>query len=96
MVPAAIREVANTNIRFNEVFLATRVEFDSVAEETGNAKASDFAQVYEGILKRPEIGGCRVSVFHKDDFDDLKYEKNKGALIQVSGAPTRSLKREWL
>jgi hypothetical protein len=81
MVPAAIRELAGTNVRFNEVLLACRVEVDSSAEQTGAHKASDFARVYDGILKKPEIDAARVFVFSSADFDDLKFEKHKGAQV---------------
>jgi len=71
-------ENANTNIRFNEVYLHYRVDFDSVAEEKGTTnrlKASDFARVYEKILANKEIDACRVSVHSPEDVDDLKYKK---------------------
>jgi hypothetical protein len=64
-----------TNVRFNEIYLACRVEVDSVAARTGSMKASDFSRVYEGILSKPEIRGCRVSVYGTGDLDDLKYKK---------------------
>ena len=71
-------ENAKTNIRFNEVYLCYRVDFDSVAEEKGAAgriKASDFARVYEGILANKNIDASRVSVYGPQDIDDLKYKK---------------------
>lgn len=75
MANVACRDNAETNVRFNEIYLACRVEVDSVAAETGSMKASDFSRVYEQILSRPEIRGCRVSVYGPHDLDDLKYKK---------------------
>lgn len=74
----ACLENVKTNIRFNEVYLCYRVDFDSVAEKKGTAdriKASDFARVYEGILANKDIDACRVSVLGPGDVDDLKYRK---------------------
>lgn len=77
MANVACRENAKTNIRFNECYLAARVDFDSVAEAKGGAqiKASEFALVYEGILANKDIRGCRVSVLGPGDIDLLKYKK---------------------
>lgn len=75
MANVACRENAETNVRFNEVYLNRRVEYDSAAVKTGAMTASDFSRVYEQILSRPEIRGCRVSVHGPHDLDDLKYKK---------------------
>lgn len=78
MANVACRENANTNIRFNEVYLCYRVDFDAVCEEKGSdnrIKASDFALVYEGILANKDIRACRVSVYGPDDIRDLKYKR---------------------
>ena len=75
MANVACRDNAETNVRFNEVYLACRVEVDSVAVKTGSMKASDFSRVYEEILSRPEVRGCRVSVHGPQDLNDLKYKK---------------------
>jgi hypothetical protein len=75
MANVACRDNAETNVRFNEVYLAFRVEVDPVAVKTGSMKASDFSRVYEEILSRPEIRGCRVSVYGRQDLNDLKYKK---------------------
>ncbi|RFU34711.1 hypothetical protein B7463_g1639, partial [Scytalidium lignicola] len=75
MANVACRDNADTNIRFNEVYLGARVEVDSVAKQTGSMKASDFSSVYEEILSRPEIKGCRISVYTHEDLKDLKFRK---------------------
>lgn len=75
MATAACRETAGTNVRFNEVYLDRRVEVDSVAEKTGAMKASDFSNVYSGILAHPEIEGCRITVKDDEDLKELKYKK---------------------
>lgn len=71
---AAARELADTNIRFNEVYLALRVLFDEVAEQTGVDKVSDFSKNYEFLLERPDIKGARVFVRNKQELHELKFE----------------------
>jgi len=78
MANVACLENTNTKIRFNEVYLCYRVDFDSVCEEKGTVdriKVSDFARVYEGILANKDIKDCRVSIYGPQDIDDLKYKK---------------------
>ncbi|EED13656.1 short-chain dehydrogenases/reductase, putative [Talaromyces stipitatus ATCC 10500] len=75
MANVACRDNENTNVRFNEVYLATRVEVDSVAEKTGAMKTSDFANVYNELLSRPDIKSSRITVATKNDLKDLKYKK---------------------
>lgn len=71
---AAARELAGTNVRFNETYLFYRVEVDTEAEAHGVMKASDFARVYEQILKREEIAGSRVRVEGFGDLDEVRFE----------------------
>jgi hypothetical protein len=61
--------------RFNEVYLAFRVEVDEDAVAHGVVKASDFAAVYEGILGNLDIRSSRVSVRDFSDMKDLKWAK---------------------
>lgn len=75
MANVACRDNAVRNIRFNEVYVAVRVEVDAVAGKSGSMKSSDFSSVYEMILARPEIDGCRVTVYGQEDLKDLKYRK---------------------
>ncbi|RDW80268.1 hypothetical protein BP6252_04906 [Coleophoma cylindrospora] len=75
MANVACRDNADTNVRFNEVYVGVRIEVDVVAEKTGAMKSSDFSSVYEELLSRPEIDCCRVTVYGKDDLKDLKYRK---------------------
>lgn len=75
MATAACRDLANTNVRFNEVYLAQRVEVDAVAEQHGTMKASIFSRVYEKILAKPEVKGCRIRVANEDDVNNLKCEQ---------------------
>jgi hypothetical protein len=74
MAMAACRETMGTNVRFNEVYLNARVEVDSMAAQTGMIKASDFAELYQRLLARPDIIGCRVTVNGPEDFKDLRFE----------------------
>lgn len=69
---AAARENANTNVRFNEAYLALRVEFDEDAAAHGVTSASEYAAVYEAILEREDIRGARVGVKEVEDIKDLK------------------------
>ena len=74
----ACRENRKTNVRFNEVYLCYRVDYDSVAEKMGAAnrlKASEFAKVYEKILADESIKGTRISVIGKDDVTNFKAVK---------------------
>lgn len=74
MANVACRDNTSTNVRFNEIYLATRVEVDSSAEKTGAMKASDFAKVYTELLSRPDIKSSRINVATKEDLKDLKYK----------------------
>lgn len=78
MANVACLENRKTNVRFNEVYLGYRVDYDSIVEEKGHdirMTASEFSRVYEAILANSDIKGCRVSVLDPDDVDQLKYEK---------------------
>ncbi|OIW22620.1 NAD(P)-binding protein [Coniochaeta ligniaria NRRL 30616] len=75
MATAACRENANTNVRFNEVYLAFRVEVDEDAAQHGVTSASEFASVYEQLLGRPDIRSSRVRVDSIGDLKELKFEK---------------------
>lgn len=75
MATAACRENADTNVRFNEIYLAFRVEVDEVAAQNGTTSTSDFASVYEEILARPDIRSSRVRVDGLEDLKHLKYER---------------------
>lgn len=72
MCTAAMRENENTNVRFNEVFLAFRVERDEDATAHGVVKASDFANVYETILGDEKVKSSRVEVRSTEDMKTLK------------------------
>ncbi|KAK7941259.1 uncharacterized protein PG986_013646 [Apiospora aurea] len=75
MAAAASRENAETNVRFNEIYLAMRVEVDEDAKQHGVTSASEFAAVYEAIMSRSEIRSSRVRVSTDADLKDLKYER---------------------
>jgi hypothetical protein len=75
MATAACRENATTNVRFNEIYLAFRVEVDEVAAQNGTTSATDFSSVYEGILATPEVRSSRVRVDGHEDLKKLKYER---------------------
>ena len=75
MATAACRENEYTNVRFNEVYLAFRVEVDDMAERNGVVRASDFAVVYEQMLARKDIRSSRVRVVNPlEDMKNLKVE----------------------
>lgn len=85
MATAASLENAETNVRFNEIYLAMRVEVDEAAKQHGVTSATEFAPLYEAILSRPEIRSSRVRVMGKGDIKDIKYEKRVYQL-QETGA----------
>ena len=71
----ACRELVGTNIRFNEIFLHLRVEYDSEAEKNGVMKASTFGRSYKGVLANEKIRECRVTVMKPEHVDELQYKK---------------------
>ena len=75
MINTAWRENEKTNIRVNEAFLGARVEYDEDAEKKGVMKASEYARIYEQILERKDIDGCRVAVLGPNDLDKLKIKR---------------------
>lgn len=75
MTTAAARENVSTNVRFNEIYLAFRVEVDELAVQHGVTKSSDFGNVYELILANPEVRSSRIRVDDLDDLEKLKYQK---------------------
>ncbi|RDW58332.1 hypothetical protein BP5796_12262 [Coleophoma crateriformis] len=81
MANVACRDNENTNVRFNEVYLALRVEVDESAEKTGFFKASAFAATYCEILARPDIRSCRISVCEKEDMTELKFKEKRCDMV---------------
>lgn len=76
MVSAAARELQDTNVRVNEAFLSTRVDYDDVAEQKGGVmKASEYGRLYEKILENEKLKGCRVSCFGPQDLDASNVRK---------------------
>jgi NAD(P)-dependent dehydrogenase (short-subunit alcohol dehydrogenase family) len=72
---AACRETAETNVRFNEVYLALRVEVDEDAKAHGVTSASEFAGVYEAVLGREEIRSSRVCVEKVEDLRNVRFTR---------------------
>lgn len=66
---------ANTNVRFNEVYLGTFVMAGPEAEQYGVMKSLEFAASYEAILARTDIKGCRLKVYKPEDLTELKFMK---------------------
>jgi hypothetical protein len=75
MCTAASRENVDTSVRFNEIYLAFRVEVDEDAAQHGVTSSSEFASVYELLLARPDIRSSRVRVVSREDLKDLKHER---------------------
>ncbi|KAF1731200.1 hypothetical protein CRV24_009279 [Beauveria bassiana] len=70
-------ENLKTNVRVNEIHLSHIVTYDSEIEEKGAAvgsKASEFARVYEEILRREDIKASRISVADDSDIYELRIE----------------------
>ncbi|GKT40469.1 uncharacterized protein ColSpa_00650 [Colletotrichum spaethianum] len=72
MAFSACKSLADTNVRFNEIYLAQRVEVDIVAKQHGTMRSSVFGRVYTNILAKTDVKGCRVRVESEDDVDSLK------------------------
>jgi hypothetical protein len=68
----------HTNIRFNEVWLAFRVEHDEIAAKNGSIGSSVLAPHYEQILTRPEISASRVRLAKPADIANFTYSKKLG------------------
>jgi hypothetical protein len=80
------RELAETNVRFNEVYLAFRVEYDENLQkgqssipgvdwsQIGWATASEFARHYNGILQNDNLRGMQINIMNKAQMDSSNYE----------------------
>ncbi|OJJ51441.1 hypothetical protein ASPZODRAFT_138535 [Penicilliopsis zonata CBS 506.65] len=77
----ACRDSEETNVRFNEIYIALRVEVDESAQRTGFFKASAFDNTFQEILTRPEIQSSRISVMEKRDMTELKFQEKKLELV---------------
>ena len=75
MCVSAARENLETNVRFNELYLAFRVEVDEDAKLHGVVSASEFAKVYEAILAKEEVRSARVRLDDVKDMDVLRFER---------------------
>ena len=75
MANVACLDNADTNVRFNEVYLGFFVMAGAAADQFGVMKASEFAIVYEKILARPDIKGCRVMACQREDLTELRFKK---------------------
>ncbi|KAF2829821.1 NAD(P)-binding protein [Ophiobolus disseminans] len=72
---AAARENESTNVRFNEIFLAFRVEVDEVAAKSGAVKATDFGKSYELLLDDEKVRSSRIRIETEADMSKLRYNK---------------------
>jgi hypothetical protein len=75
MANVACLDNADTNVRFNEIYLGLFVMVDAAADQFGAMKASEFGIAYEKILESPDIKGCRVMVCKPDDLTELRFRK---------------------
>ncbi|KAI9147166.1 hypothetical protein HJFPF1_13198 [Paramyrothecium foliicola] len=85
MSAVAAYEQKETNVRFNEIYLSFRVELDDDADAHGVTRSSDFGEIYERLLERPDIRGMRVLALEPADIKDLKFEP-KGLPLQQKKA----------
>jgi hypothetical protein len=70
------RELADTNIRFNEVHLNFRVDYDQVArEKRGSVGSSKLAEHYVNLMSRPEIRGSRINLVKVEDVKTLPFAR---------------------
>lgn len=70
MANVASRELAQTNVRFNEVFLNLRVDFDG----PDSVRPEEFSYNYEQLLQNKSINESRISIKSRSDIADLKWE----------------------
>lgn len=75
MCTAASRENLETSVRFNEIYLAFRVEVDEDAAKHGVTRSSEFGSVYELLLATPDVRSSRVRVETREDIKVLKHER---------------------
>jgi len=75
MAIAAARENESTNVRFNEIYLGSRVEVDEEATQHGVTTASEFGKVYELLLADSRVSSSRVRVENLEDLEKLRYER---------------------
>ncbi|TKW54692.1 hypothetical protein CTA1_5614 [Colletotrichum tanaceti] len=77
---AAARDNEKTNIRFNEVYLAYRVQFEVEPGKQTFAglhmtTSKGFAPLYEKLLDRTDIRSSRVKALSPEDVLELSHEK---------------------
>lgn len=74
------RELAGTNVRFNEVHLSFRVDYDAVAKQKqgGSVPSSQLAAHYVNLLARPDISGSRINLSKPEDIEKLPFTKKLG------------------
>ena len=76
MATVACRELRDSNIRFNDVFLGFRVDYDAVAKGKKHSMASsDFAAHYKKLLERTDITGSRIHLRASEDVRNLPFTK---------------------
>ncbi|KXJ87499.1 hypothetical protein Micbo1qcDRAFT_197818 [Microdochium bolleyi] len=80
MATVACRDNEATNVRFNEVYLAYRVQIDASENPYGIPdimSSSDFGKAYEQILDGDGKGtmSCRMLVEEHADIDKVRFEK---------------------
>lgn len=75
MANVACVDNADTNVRFNEIYIGLLVMAGAAADQFGAMKPSEFAIAYEKILARPDIKGCRVTVCQREDLTELRFRK---------------------
>ena len=78
MCYSACKSLADTNVRFNEIYLGRRVQVDSVAVQAGLMKSSTFGRVYTNIISNTEVKSCRIRVENEGDVDELRLERKAG------------------
>ncbi|KAI7171212.1 hypothetical protein KC324_g10996 [Hortaea werneckii] len=69
MANVASRELARTSIRFNEVYLNLRVDFDG----PGTVRPSGFAENYVKLLQDKTIKWSRINVTSRADIANLQH-----------------------
>lgn len=77
LAAAAAFETAETNVRFNEVYLDLWVKTD-ISKFEGAMASSVFADNYVEVLSRTDVKSSRIFVTKESEVKNFRFEK-KGA-----------------
>ena len=83
MANVACLDNADTNVRFNEIYLGLFVMAGAAADQFGVMKASEFAIAYEKILARPGLQRLPRDGVPAGGFDGVEVQEEVGSRRRV-------------